>query len=418
MRFIIADELLAVGVPPEWLTDVREATEDTYLELSDHLPHEAAEAQLNSRQAITSRELIKKLLRSASEASESKFLLSFLFSEWEQVVDASQLDSWESYRDVVRLGRQTRLPEKQRVSLWAIFDQVREALRTQKQVTQAEMFSRLASALVNAGRARFDVSVIDEAQDLSIPQLRCLAAMDSKWADAFFFTGDLGQPIVQQPFFWNALGVDVRGHAFTVKMNYCTSYQIRSHADRLLEAELSDVDRVAEKRRGTISTFNGYSPEISVCESAEAEAAAASEWLREQLSEGIRPHEIGLFICSGGQVDRARAAAERPGLPFKVLEEHGEAVGGCASIGTMYLAKGLEFRLVAVMACDDEVVPLQERIESVGDDADLADVYATEGYPLYVARTRARDHLLVTGVEPASEFLGDLKQLPEPSGAR
>jgi hypothetical protein len=35
------------------------------------------------------------------------------------------------------------------------------------------------------------------------------------------------------------------------------------------------------------------------------------------------------------------------------------------SVGTMPLSKGLEFRAVAVMACDDEVVPLQARIEAV-----------------------------------------------------
>ena len=74
----------------------------------------------------------------------------------------------------------------------------------------------------------------------------------------------------------------------------------------------------------------------------------------------------------------------------------------------MHLAKGLEFRAVAVMACDDEVIPLQERIESVGDDADLQEVYDTERHLLYVACTRARDRLLVTCVEPASEFLDDL----------
>jgi superfamily I DNA/RNA helicase len=75
----------------------------------------------------------------------------------------------------------------------------------------------------------------------------------------------------------------------------------------------------------------------------------------------------------------------------------------------MHLAKGLEFRAVAVMACDDEVIPFQERIESVADEADLEDVYNTERHLLYVACTRARDHLLVTGVDPASEFLSDLK---------
>ena len=74
----------------------------------------------------------------------------------------------------------------------------------------------------------------------------------------------------------------------------------------------------------------------------------------------------------------------------------------------MHLAKGLEFRAVAVMACDDEIIPSQQRIETVADDADLEEVYNSERHLLYVACTRARDHLLVTGVEPASEFLDDL----------
>ena len=61
-----------------------------------------------------------------------------------------------------------------------------------------------------------------------------------------------------------------------------------------------------------------------------------------------------------------------------------------------------------VMACDDEVIRLQERIETVGDDADLQEVYDTERHLLYVACTRVRDQLLVTGVDPKSEFLDDL----------
>ncbi|MBC7794317.1 MAG: DNA helicase, partial [Clostridia bacterium] len=75
----------------------------------------------------------------------------------------------------------------------------------------------------------------------------------------------------------------------------------------------------------------------------------------------------------------------------------------------MSLAKGLEFRAVAVMACDDEVIPLQERIEAVGDDADLREVYDTERHLLYVACTRARDHLHITSVDPASEFIDDMR---------
>lgn len=74
----------------------------------------------------------------------------------------------------------------------------------------------------------------------------------------------------------------------------------------------------------------------------------------------------------------------------------------------MHLAKGLEFRGVAVMACDDEVLPLQARIENVGDDGDLQEVYDTERQLLYVACTRVRDRLSISGVVPVSEFLDDL----------
>lgn len=57
----------------------------------------------------------------------------------------------------------------------------------------------------------------------------------------------------------------------------------------------------------------------------------------------------------------------------------------------------------------DEVVPLQARIERVGDDANLEEVYGTERHLLCIACTRTRDRLLVTGVHPSSEFLDDLR---------
>ena len=78
------------------------------------------------------------------------------------------------------------------------------------------------------------------------------------------------------------------------------------------------------------------------------------------------------------------------------------------AVSLMHLAKGLEFRAVAVVACDDEVIPLQERIETVADTGDLEEVY-NERHLLYVACTRARDRLLITAINPASEFLDDLK---------
>lgn len=97
---------------------------------------------------------------------------------------------------------------------------------------------------------------------------------------------------------------------------------------------------------------------------------------------------------TAAEVDRARMAVEKSGIPYKVLDETVETVSGYVSICTVHLAKGLAFKVV--VACDDEMIPSQERIETVTDDSDLQEVYDTERHLLYVDCTRAWDHLLVT----------------------
>ena len=189
---------------------------------------------------------------------------------------------------------------------------------------------------------------------------------------------------------------------------YRTSHQIRVQADRLLPSALADVDGNAEDRRGTASMFNGPAPEIETFDDPEQEAEAVSAWIKGRIEQGIQPHEIGVFVRSTRELRRARNAVKQAGLPAVELSDKIEITPGKISIGTMHVAKGLEFRGVAVMACDDEIIPSQERIENVADDADLEEVYDSERHLLYVACTRARDHLLVTGVKPASEFLDDL----------
>jgi superfamily I DNA/RNA helicase len=236
-----------------------------------------------------------------------------------------------------------------------------------------------------------------------------MAALGAGRPNALFFAGDLGQRIFQQPFSWKSLGVDIRGRSRTLRINYRTSHQIRAQADRLLGPSVVDVDGNTEKRDDTISVFNGPVPTILAIGDEGEEGDAVARWIAELNKADVLPHEFGVFVRSEAQLDRARAAVEGAGLAFKILDDQVETVSGQVSIATMHLAKGLEFRAVAVMACDDEIVPLQERIETVGDDADLQEVYDTERHLLYVACTRARDHLLVSGVKPISEFLDDFE---------
>jgi hypothetical protein len=359
---------------------------------------------------LVSREDLKAGILSASQSVPGhKFSLRFLMSEWEQVVDAWQLTAWDDYRDVARLGRKTRLPEGQRKVLWSIMEIVRAAIAKRGVITPAAMFTAVANAVAKAKHPPFDFAVVDEAQDIAVPHLRFLAALGSRRADALFFAGDLGQRIFQTPFSWKSLGVDVRGRSRTLRVNYRTSHQIRSQADRLLGSDMTDVDGNKEDRRDTVSVFNGPPPVIRTFKRESEESKAVASWIRERITEGLAPHEIAIIVRSDTQRNRAETALHDAKLDYKVLDDRVDATSGRAVLCTMHLAKGLEFRAVAVMACDDEIVPLQERIESVGDSADLQEVYDTERHLLYVACTRARDHLLITSTEPASEFLDDLR---------
>jgi superfamily I DNA/RNA helicase/mRNA-degrading endonuclease RelE of RelBE toxin-antitoxin system len=361
---------------------------------------------------IAAREVVRELIQEAASAvSGHKFSLRFLLTEWEQVVDAWQLESWEAYHDAPRLGRRTRLPEARRKVLWSIFERVRAGLQARKLITYAALFTSLAAAIARSAATRgkpiFDFAVVDEAQDIGIAHARFLAALGGDRSNALFFAGDLGQRIFQQPFSWKALGIDVRGRSRTLRVNYRTSHQIRTQADRLLGPEVTDVDGNRDERGDTVSVFNGPVPAVRSFGSEADEIKAVGEWIAGQAKAGMAPHEFGVFVRADAQLDRARAAVKASGLAFKILDDRVDTESRHVSVSTMHLAKGLEFRAVAVMACDDEVIPLQERIESVGDSADLQEVYDTERHLLYVACTRARDQLLVTGIKPVSEFLDD-----------
>jgi hypothetical protein len=205
----------------------------------------------------------------------------------------------------------------------------------------------------------------------------------------------MGQRIFQHPYSWASLGVEVRGRSHTLKVCYRTSQQIRAAADRLLPAVLRDVDGMEDERRGIVSVFDGPAPRVEILGSVEKERQAVRDAVKAWLADGATADEIGIFVRTSELVERARA-------PLADL-------AGAERVTTvpMHLAKGLEFKCVVVMACDEGILPLDERVADAADEAELDEIYETERRLLYVAATRAREHLLLTGVAPVSEYLAD-----------
>jgi hypothetical protein len=346
--------------------------------------------------------------KAASESSVRGFSPRFLISEWENVIDAWRIDSAEAYAEVPRMGRKNRLGQKQREALWQVFSRVREALRQKALFTPARLFDSVTQTYAVRTEKPFTHIVVDEAQDLGVPELRFLAAIAPYNPDSLFFAGDIGQRIFQQPFSWKSLGIDVRGRSFTLKVNYRTSQQIRQMADRLLPKTIRDVDGLEDDRRGAVSVFDGIEPTVVIVDDEATERGAAASFIRQSLEDGIPPEQIAIFVRSLAELPRARAIAEAAALPHRTASSRKSSDDMATVVGTMHLAKGLEFRTVLVVACDEGVLPLAARVADVADEFELDEVIATERQLLYVAATRARDRLFVSGIKPGSEFLEDL----------
>ncbi|KZX90071.1 hypothetical protein A3726_14660 [Erythrobacter sp. HI0037] len=268
-------------------------------------------------------------------------------------------------------------------------------------VSRAMIYNRLTRWLEDGGTIPFEHVVVDEAQDLTVAQVRFLAAVGNGRDDALFLAGDIGQRIFRLPFSWAKLGLDIRGRSHSLRVNYRTSHQIRAMADRLLPPAITDLDGVEEGRRGTVSIFDGPVPEVRLLDDTEAETEFVSNWLQRCMTSGIPSKQIALLVRGPDQLERARKVAENAVAASSDFEP--------PIVTVMHDAKGLEFRAVAVMACDEDVIPDPQRLASIGDVAEMESVYETERHLLYVACTRARDQLLVSGVTPGSEFLDDLK---------
>lgn len=279
-----------------------------------------------------------------------------------------------------------------RDELWRIFARVREALESAGKETEAGLMHRLAREMQDPP---FTHVVIDEAQDISVPELHLVAAMAGGRPNGLFFAGDIGQRIFRSPFPWKAVGVDIQGRSRSLKINYRTSHQIRAKSDLLLPPRLLEAEGGEDRRVGVSSVFHGPPPRIAVFDSPAAESSAVGDWLKECLAEGLRPDTVAVLVRSKAELPRGQAAIAHSG-------------GHGIRLGLMHDAKGREYRAVAVMACDADVLPNENRLLAASDERTLKEVFDTERHLLYVAATRARERLCVSATNPPSEFIEDL----------
>ena len=349
--------------------------------------------------------------RFGGETADSKDLKSdqfnekFLRSEWDAVVDAWDFQTFQDYKKFERDGRGRPLGSRQREIVWKFYEIFREKLAENNQITWSQIYGELEQHFVKQKTRPYDHIIIDEAQDLGPIQLKFVRSITAEHPNDLFFTGDLGQRIYKRPFPWLATGLEVRGRSTRLKVNYRTTHQIREFAEWLLPTEIEDVTGNKEKRSRTLSIFNGPQPSIHILKNAKAEKERIAVWLGELIKEGFCAEEIALVSRVNSIFSLGEQAVKMAGLTANVIKGDGSVENGQVSILTMHRAKGLEFRAIGVFACNEKLLPHPAAIEAADDETDRNDLERQEQNLFYVACTRARDQLLVTASEPASDYV-------------
>jgi len=355
---------------------------------------------------ILQRDHLSELLaKHRTGLDRDRFSDAFIEAEWNAVIDYWGLESWEEYEKVSRTGRGTALPVQQRRQLWEAFSQVRDELKRNKLLGWGDMCDEARGLVESISTRPFRHVIVDESQDLGPRELRFAASLAPSGSQSLFFAGDAGQLIYRYPFPWLSVGIDVRGRSQRLKVNYRTSEQIQRFADSLVGERLVDADEPAGDR-STLSLLKGPEPEIVGGKGSEAEREALQNWIKILLESGFAPDEIAIFARTKSIIERqVTPIAESLGLKQALLSTDTGAAQGALSIGTLHAAKGLEFRAVAIIGCDEGTIPLKPALDAEYEEEAKAIALAREQQLLYVGCTRARERLLVTYAHTPSRFL-------------
>lgn len=356
------------------------------------------------RPLMSSKDVSERVKEAATTVGETELSPEFLRAEWELIIDTEGVRDWERYRSISRAGRGTPVGARQRQQAWNVFEEMYNIIDRKHERTWQQACYDVAEDLAERDSLPYDHVIADEIQDFGPAELRLLRALVPEQDNDLFLTGDLGQRIYKGKTSFLAAGIDIRGRSNILSVNYRTTEQIRRHAEKLLPSVIADLDGKGEPR-AAVSLLSGPEPTLAFEKGVDDEQGAAVTWLKTQLDNGYRPEDIAIFVRTNRLVDRAKKVAKQCDLSVHDLKDDDEAQPGCLSVGTMHRAKGLEFKVVMVLGCEDDTVPYRSVYNKQPDDAAKQTFIEQEQNLLYVACTRARERLFVSSAGEPSRFL-------------
>lgn len=336
------------------------------------------------------------------------FPASFYWEEWGRVVQPNDVREVDAYLKVKRVGRGTPLSRGQRLEVWKVLSRYRDALDRAGKLELADVLRECRLYLERQGSRPYRAVIADEVQDLGSVELRLLRAIVAPGPNDVFVVGDAHQRIYATRTSLSACGLETRGRSKRLRINYRTTRQISGFATALLAGvPVDDLDEESDELRGYRSLRDGPRPEVVIAKNVRDEETAILETIARWRTAG-RDEEICLTARTHALLtDRYATILKTAKIPFVELETESDAdAGPGVRLATMHRIKGLEFPRVLIAGIHDGTMPLALGPEELPDETAKAEHEERDRLLLFVAATRARDELLVTGFGTPSPLFG------------
>jgi superfamily I DNA/RNA helicase/mRNA-degrading endonuclease RelE of RelBE toxin-antitoxin system len=336
------------------------------------------------------------LMRKAVHAHDTLgFLPSFYRAEWKEVVQERDFSTLEDYLRVDRTGRGRALAQNQRAKIWPVFEAYRQSVADGGWEEWPDVMRRVRQLLASGQIClpySYRAVIVDEAQDMGTPEMRLLLALVGQGENSLLLLGDTRQQIYARGSYARLLNIPIGRRHVLLQINYRTTEQIRAAASQVagsasaLNGEALGIDE-------GISLLSGGAPVIRAFETEAEEQQAVAAAIQEAIAD-IPPEEIAIVARTKGIVAQYHRRLHACGIRGTKLEGHG-TTGPGVQLMTIHRAKGLEFRAVFVVGCSANWFPAWYAGD--GDEAERTEQEARERRLLYVAMTRARELLWVSG---------------------
>lgn len=337
----------------------------------------------------------------------------YIATEIEQVIYNQKINSVEEYLSTSRKARIRPLGQENRKLIWEIHEKVKKLLKDQGKIFIKEAYLEVLKYLNNNPDDRkYKFTIIDEYQDLDQLQFEFLRKITSIGRNDLTLLGDPLQSIYLKNYSFKSAGINIVGKATrNIELNYRINQYLLNLAKGIIneipneneEEEVSLVSSKAYQWKGTVPTYFLF-------ENLEKNLAFVLKKINEYKELGIPLNQICLASFKKEfSLTTLYNFLRENGIMSVTTKDNYYKEYNSIVLSSLHSIKGNEFSKVILFNIDKEQMPYKRSAFNDLDENEKQQELMNQKKLLYVAVTRAKDELIITGIGEPSEYLVHLE---------